>query len=126
MLYLAGVIIVGAVYFIIKKYDSRMVLIVAGVLMALLAGKKDEAALYEHKADTLKKLVENKLWSVKHGFFETYRTDSLANVREAIGYIPWYFNLPDANKYDLAWKQVTEEGGFPNFVERNLAQIEKQ
>jgi len=80
--------------------------------MALLAGKKDEAALYEHKADTIKNLVENKLWSVKHGFFETYRTDSLANVREAIGYIPWYFNLPDANKYDLAWKQVTEEGGF--------------
>jgi len=80
--------------------------------MALLAGKKDEAALYEHKADTIKNLVENKLWSVKHGFFETYRTDSLANVREAIGYIPWYFNLPDANKYDLAWKQVTDEGGF--------------
>jgi hypothetical protein len=33
-------------------------------------------------------------------------------VREAIGFLPWYFNLPDANKYDLAWKQVTEEGGF--------------
>lgn len=80
--------------------------------MALLAGKKDEATLYEHKADTIKNLVENKLWSAKHGFFETYRTDSLANVREAIGYLPWYFNLPDANKYDLAWKQVTEEGGF--------------
>jgi len=31
--------------------------------MALLAGKKDEAALYEHKADTIKNLVENKLWS---------------------------------------------------------------
>ena len=43
MLYLAGVIIVGAVYFIIKKYDSRMVLIVAGVLMALLAGKPSVA-----------------------------------------------------------------------------------
>jgi len=80
--------------------------------MALLAGKKDEATLYEHKADTIKNLVENKLWSAKHGFFETYRADSLANVREAIGYLPWYFNLPDANKYDSAWKQVTEEGGF--------------
>ena len=24
--------------------------------------------------------------------------DSSANVREAIGYIPWYFNLPDTTQ----------------------------
>ena len=80
--------------------------------ISLLAGKKEQSAFYEHKADTLKQLVQNNLWNVKSGFFETLRTDSLANAREAIGYIPWYFNLPDANKYDGAWKQVTDEGGF--------------
>ena len=32
--------------------------------------------------------------------------------REAIGYIPWYFNLPSAGKYDEAWKQLNDEKGF--------------
>jgi hypothetical protein len=41
------------------------------------------------------------------------RTDSSANVREAIGYIPWYFNLPDNNdKYAVAWEQLSDEKGF--------------
>jgi len=34
-------------------------------------------------------------------------------VREAIGYIPWYFHLPhDINQYEVAWKQVKDEQGF--------------
>lgn len=69
--------------------------------------------LYEQKADTLKHLVQSKLWNEKHAFFETLRTDSLADVREAIGYIPWYFNLPDADpRYEAAWKEVLSEKGF--------------
>jgi len=78
----------------------------------LLAGNKELANLYSIKADTIKSLVQDKLWSTKQGFFETMRTDSLANVREAIGYLPWYFNLPDANKFDSAWTQITDENGF--------------
>ncbi|GLL54261.1 hypothetical protein KUBF_19230 [Bacteroides finegoldii] len=50
------------------------------------------AMKYGMRADTLKNLVENELWNTRHQFFETMRTDSSANVREAIGYIPWYFN----------------------------------
>ena len=77
-----------------------------------LAGNESKSQLYLAKADTLKNLIETKLWSEKQGFFETMRTDSLANVREFIGYLPWYFNLPDGKKYDASWKQLADEGGF--------------
>ena len=35
----------------------------------------------------------------------------LANVREQLGYVPWYFDLPDP-KYSIAWKQLTDPKGF--------------
>src|SRR5208282_1931853 len=35
----------------------------------------------------------------------------LANVRELLGYTPWYFNLPDADK-SAAWKQLMDPQGF--------------
>lgn len=77
-----------------------------------LTGDEGMMMKYAMKADTLKNLVQDKLWNSGQLFFETMRTDSLANVREAIGYIPWYFNLPDAYKYDVAWEQVKDEEGF--------------
>lgn len=77
-----------------------------------LAGDKDREREYGLEADTLKSLIKGKLWSEKQNFFETMRGDTLAAVREAIGYIPWYFNLPDDRKYDEAWKQVNDEKGF--------------
>ena len=80
--------------------------------MNKLAGDEAKAAEYSKEAAELKELVENKLWNGKHEFFETLQTDTLANVREAIGFIPWYFNMPDNKKYDAAWKQVTDEKGF--------------
>ncbi len=78
----------------------------------LLAGDASKAKEYDLEADTLKALVQNKLWNEKHSFFETVRGDTAAAVREAIGYIPWYFNLPDEKAYDVAWKQVEDEEGF--------------
>ena len=81
--------------------------------MSLLTGERDKAQTYMAKADTLKTLIETKLWNEDQQFFETLRGDSSANVREAIGYIPWYFNLPEVDsKYDVAWQQLTDEKGF--------------
>lgn len=77
-----------------------------------LAGDQKMTQTYRMKADTLKRNIQEKLWNAPREFFETLRTDSFANAREAIGYIPWYFNLPDAGKYDIAWKQVMDERGF--------------
>ena len=72
--------------------------------IGILSGDEGMAMKYGMRADTLKNLVENELWNTRHQFFETMRTDSSANVREAIGYIPWYFNLPDTTqKYEIAW-----------------------
>lgn len=81
--------------------------------MGLLSGNERLAMTYSMKADTLKQLVQEQLWNSRHSFFETMRTDSSAHVREAIGYIPWCFNLPDAYpKYADAWKEVIDEKGF--------------
>lgn len=77
-----------------------------------LAGDADKAKTYSDEAKEMKSLIENKLWNANQSFFETMRGDTLAAVREAIGYIPWYFNMPDAGKYDEAWKQVEDEKGF--------------
>lgn len=78
-----------------------------------MAGNETAAHMYELKSDTLKTLVQNDLWNERQQFFETLRKDSSANVREAIGYIPWYFNLPDkSGKYSVAWSQVKDEKGF--------------
>ena len=35
----------------------------------------------------------------------------LSNVREQIGYVPWYFDLPDA-RFGVAWKQLIDPKGF--------------
>ena len=81
--------------------------------IGLMTGNEKMAMTYGIKADSIKMLTQDKLWNSEHQFFETLRGDSSANVREAIGYIPWYFNLPDANPaYEVAWEQITDEKGF--------------
>ena len=86
-----------------------------------MTGEHDKAKFYEQKADTIKNLVLTKLWNEKHAFFETLRGDTLAGVREAIGFLPWYFNmLPNRNphvsvakpEYEQAWLQIVDEKGF--------------
>lgn len=82
--------------------------------MAEMVGDKTKQKLFEAKADTMRNLVEQKLWNADHKFFETMNEDGTSsNVREAIGFIPWYFNLPDkSGKYDEAWLQVADPQGF--------------
>lgn len=75
-------------------------------------GKKDDQQLYEKKAEEIKNLIQSRLWNKDHSFFETVRGDTCAQAREAIGYIPWYFNLPDKGVYDEAWLQLNDEKGF--------------
>lgn len=36
---------------------------------------------------------------------------ALSNVRELLGYVPWYFNLPDP-QFNIAWKQLVDANGF--------------
>ena len=67
------------------------------------------------KAEALAKLIDQKLWSDSLQFYGTMTAnDSIARVRELIGYLPWYFNLPadDSAKYRAAWMQLLDEKGF--------------
>lgn len=85
--------------------------------LASIAGIAGDNALvqkYNSKAAQLKKLVQDSLWDSKGNFFKT-RTPKgvLVNAREAIGFIPWDFNLPaDQPMYAKAWDQILDTAGF--------------
>jgi hypothetical protein len=75
----------------------------------------EKARLYKKKANELRHLICEHLWNPDHQFFETRRgdvADTLAQVREAIGYLPWYFDMWTGAKYDVAWEQLLDEQGF--------------
>jgi hypothetical protein len=63
--------------------------------IAQMAGRADVAEEYAQKATRLRALVCDLLWDDEAKFFKVRRTDgTLADVREEIGFIPWYFSLP--------------------------------
>jgi hypothetical protein len=82
--------------------------------MALLLGDKALADRYKNKATVLKKLVQDSLWNAASLFFETRKAKGgLSDVREAIGFTPWEFNLPDDQaNYAKAWDQLLDTAGF--------------
>ena len=82
--------------------------------IARLAGRAELAAEFDAKAADLRRLVQATLWNPSLGFFGSV-TDRLAPipVREEIGFIPWYFELPEPGRgYEAAWRQFTDEQGF--------------
>lgn len=78
----------------------------------------DLAQAFTKKAEQLKAQVQQRLWNEGLQFFSTLprdydAEDSTLNVRELIGYIPWYFHLPDdQSRYAAAWQQVLAPEGF--------------
>ena len=81
--------------------------------IAKLAGDAAKAKTYFDKAADLQEKVHAKLWNVRHTFFETHRVDSSANVREAIGFMPWYTHMAkDEPRYGVAWLQAADPQGF--------------
>jgi hypothetical protein len=69
---------------------------------------------YMNKATHLRKLVLDNLWDEQEFFFKVRHPDGTLNdAREAIGLIPWYFNLPaDEKEYAKAWDQIIDTTGF--------------
>ena len=81
--------------------------------ISALGGLPAKAQVYFAKANDLKEKAHAKLWNEEHAFFETHRIDSSANVREAIGFMPWYTHMAkDDPKYSVAWLQAADEQGF--------------
>jgi hypothetical protein len=82
--------------------------------IARMANRRDLADTYRGKATALKQLVQENLWDSEARFFKAQTNEGpLSDAREAIGFIPWCFDLPDANKgYEDAWAQITDPQGF--------------
>ena len=80
--------------------------------VARLAGRDDLAAEYSAKATAIKTAVQQQLWDPQAKFFKVrWRDGPLSDAREAIGFIPWYFELPDRG-YEEAWLQLIDTRGF--------------
>ncbi|WP_291911851.1 glycosyl hydrolase family 65 protein [Chitinophaga sp. CB10] len=80
--------------------------------IATMNGEPAKAELYNRKADTIKQLVQSKLWNAGQEFFEVLKeADTLSAVKEEIGFIPWYFHLPDP-AYSVAWRSLTDTKTF--------------
>jgi hypothetical protein len=82
--------------------------------MAALTGNDSLKTKYKQKAIDLKKLVQDSLWNDSASFFEVRKPDgNFADAREELGFIPWYFNLPeDKPAYAKQWDQLTDTKGF--------------
>lgn len=94
--------------------------------IARLAGCSDLEEEFFSKSMKLKRLIQDRLWDENTDFFKVvplnssngevtdwdFKTiDPDHNVREQIGFIPWYFNMPDSG-YEVAWKQLINSEGF--------------
>lgn len=82
--------------------------------MAKLFGNTSLEKKYKEKAASLKSIVQDYLWNDSASFFEVrLQNGKFSDAREEIGFIPWYFNLPDDKaKYAKAWDQLTDTTGF--------------
>ncbi|NOX65414.1 MAG: hypothetical protein GXO85_06340, partial [Chlorobi bacterium] len=86
--------------------------------IAYLTNKKLIAQEFRSKALLIKQEVQNRLWNKQLEFFTVLPkkysdTTKPLNVRELIGYVPWYFNLPDDSPvYSTAWNKVIDTTGF--------------
>ncbi len=82
--------------------------------IAAIAGRDSLGQVYEQRAGELKSLVQDSLWDAEAQFFKVrFENGTLSDAREAIGYIPWYFNLPDdQSTYAQAWQQIKDTAGF--------------
>ena len=103
--------------------------------IAQILGKTEDVQYFTAQADGIKKLMDNLLWDGEKQFYmslsDTVRGNSMSietneekfkkilnedcyrrcDARELLGYIPWYFNLPDEDKSG-AWKFLRDKHHF--------------
>ncbi|MEO9023082.1 MAG: glycosyl hydrolase family 65 protein [Ginsengibacter sp.] len=90
---------------------------VAIAAMAKMAGRSDLADTFTSKAIIIKSAMMHSLWSDSLKFFGSIplqnKNTNILPVRELIGFVPWYFNMPDDDTtYANAWKQLENHRGF--------------
>ena len=82
--------------------------------IAELAKKPRLASEFTAKADTLKRLTHSNLWDAQAKFFKVrFETGEFSTAREAIGFVPWMFMLPELNlRSREAWAELNHPQGF--------------
>jgi hypothetical protein len=96
----------------INSYMYANALAIADV--ADSAGKGGVAKSFRDKAAAIRKLVLESLWDENAKFFKAQTEENgHSDAREAIGYVPWCFDLPERGKgYEQAWEQLPCPDGF--------------
>lgn len=81
---------------------------------ARLAGRHDLSDDFAGRARLIRELVRQHLWDADAAFFKAQTQENgLSDAREAIGFIPWCFDLPDRDAgHERAWAQLTDPAGF--------------
>ncbi len=82
--------------------------------IARLAGNRQIADEFSAKATDLRRLTQESLWDPEARFFKVKFEDGrFSDAREAIGFVPWMFGLPDVGRgYEVAWVQLNDPQGF--------------
>ena len=86
--------------------------------IAILNNDIKKAKEFENKANKIKQELQKRLWNKDLNFFTVLpkkydETTKALDVRELIGYVPWYFNLPDdKEEFSLAWEKIKDSTGF--------------
>ncbi len=80
--------------------------------IAELAHRAELAAEFREKFQRLRTSICRELWDADAKFFKTrLESGKLADVREAIGFLPWTFNLAEPEQAE-AWRQIKDPRGF--------------
>jgi hypothetical protein len=80
--------------------------------IAELAGRRDLADRFHAEYEALRSKMIDSLWDPQATFFKVrLEGGQLSDAREAIGFIPWTFNLA-GSEHAAAWQQLTDPTGF--------------
>jgi hypothetical protein len=92
--------------------------------IAEIADRQEVAVRFAVKAEELRKKLIASLWDSNAEFFKVRSEDGeLSDAREAIGYIPWMFDLAE-RKHALAWREIKDPSGF--FAPRGFTTAERR
>ena len=80
--------------------------------IADLAGRQDLADRFNDEHNSLREKMIDSLWDPETNFFKVrLENGPLSDAREAIGFIPWTFNLAGPEHAGV-WQQLTDPHGF--------------
>lgn len=80
--------------------------------VARLAGRGELAERFDNEARTLREKMIAAMWDPEAEFFKVRLAGGEASdAREAIGFIPWMFDIPGP-EHAAAWREITDPNGF--------------